>query len=1165
MPQLLQWCTLSPQGESNLAAIRFAAPIRISTIRIFPKDAQPFKELPDAVSKTEPEAFFLELFFNAQDMNPTSEPKDHQRAPNALVPTSLAYAGGQMDFYVDMGTEYATRLMIVKGKYDFVSLAIYGEEVVSKPTPVRSYEQTALPVVDPIPLSKAIDPANSSQPKELAEKLLSIISDSVPLPLVVRLMFCLKASDEDWEDQEFPHLYADLENAEEDFDLKGIVSSVARPVEDGVPAEAYVTLANRVSDFIGPKDNDQAYYIAKLISIAAPQHPDMARTLLENLDLTAIFDETTVDEYVMVYLLQACANRDVAAHISKNAILLDLFETLQASSKVDPIIQASAKRLLDRIQGWSVFEDCLVNSKGDFPNAIKFLKDITLEENSLGIWLSCVLLNSELYNPLVREDTSTWDALPLQLFRNGGTACNHDEFLTFVRALVGVIAVTAAFAFADGLPYELCRERTLAIINIWQSVEGYDTIVNQVMQLRQLTTRLIWIIEDSDPPRRSGIFSERILAKLGENPEINLQDAFIEKILDLNQPLSVISENERLSLRKNAFVAKDGLVAAVEELLFTSQRPFSLRRLRTLRVSVAIVRRELASEEGEWRVLEQFWKDNAHGLLARVVDLLADVAEDIYKHFGLNNTNRMDQPQVAQLFSTANDMLHLIEAVSTGYPLTSRSLQSLSTAVADLLVCCDSADALFTQTSSACVAAQIARQACLDVIHALTGPDVVTEAGCLSAQIVLRALLKHASSPDEHDPVHKLLQVYSLIDHMLPYPNDDDMEADPSHWIVSVLPRSLAELKAFFKVLDLESRLHLFRRLVRLDDEATGIGEWLLGEELKGSIEVLRELERPSLSEDYRLVLQYQLSDSLQFALDLVKPESTLSNWYHSALSNNRDLSRLQTNLLDAILEARYSSSTLSRFVQALTTKSEELYPELRTSILLHILRNTQVDPTLPGNLESFMTTLRSIPSDQLEPGRLRAELGPSVASYSRHSTSLDNETAAIVLQLLEWALHQANKGTQLSTLRGLKADEFQTLCDTLVNLLPGSEAAISDVRSNITIDEDEVFTPETTELPSEPLQLSVGALEGLLDPVDPDQPSRPSTPRAGNKTPDILGTIISPPTALLRSPAATGLTKTYANDDFRQLRQVPSARLNTSRLPSMHGASHRHQEPAPH
>jgi hypothetical protein len=54
-------------------------------------------------SCTEPDAFFLDVFFNA---HPTSaESKDKQRAANALVPTSIAYAGGQVDFSVDMGTE----------------------------------------------------------------------------------------------------------------------------------------------------------------------------------------------------------------------------------------------------------------------------------------------------------------------------------------------------------------------------------------------------------------------------------------------------------------------------------------------------------------------------------------------------------------------------------------------------------------------------------------------------------------------------------------------------------------------------------------------------------------------------------------------------------------------------------------------------------------------------------------------------------------------------------------------------------------------------------------------------------------------------------------------------------------------------------------------------
>jgi hypothetical protein len=53
-------------------------------------------------SRTEPEAFFLELFFNA---HPTPDGKQKQKAANALVPSVIAYAGGQMDFTVDMGPE----------------------------------------------------------------------------------------------------------------------------------------------------------------------------------------------------------------------------------------------------------------------------------------------------------------------------------------------------------------------------------------------------------------------------------------------------------------------------------------------------------------------------------------------------------------------------------------------------------------------------------------------------------------------------------------------------------------------------------------------------------------------------------------------------------------------------------------------------------------------------------------------------------------------------------------------------------------------------------------------------------------------------------------------------------------------------------------------------
>jgi hypothetical protein len=52
---------------------------------------------------TEPEAFVLDIYFNAHPI--ASDSKQKQKATNALVPTSLAYTGGFAEFPVDMGAE----------------------------------------------------------------------------------------------------------------------------------------------------------------------------------------------------------------------------------------------------------------------------------------------------------------------------------------------------------------------------------------------------------------------------------------------------------------------------------------------------------------------------------------------------------------------------------------------------------------------------------------------------------------------------------------------------------------------------------------------------------------------------------------------------------------------------------------------------------------------------------------------------------------------------------------------------------------------------------------------------------------------------------------------------------------------------------------------------
>ena len=55
-------------------------------------------------SRTEPEAFFLELYLNA---HPVAHPNSREKPKltNALVPTLIAYAGGREQFTVNMSPE----------------------------------------------------------------------------------------------------------------------------------------------------------------------------------------------------------------------------------------------------------------------------------------------------------------------------------------------------------------------------------------------------------------------------------------------------------------------------------------------------------------------------------------------------------------------------------------------------------------------------------------------------------------------------------------------------------------------------------------------------------------------------------------------------------------------------------------------------------------------------------------------------------------------------------------------------------------------------------------------------------------------------------------------------------------------------------------------------
>lgn len=143
--------------------------------------------------------------------------------------------------------------MIIKGKFQVLSLAVYGE-IVSEILPVPdTYEPTPLPSLPAAPLPKSVDPANAADPTQLARALLMLIPDSPPLHLVIRLIFCLKPAYDDWDDPKFPYHNDTNLQTDTDFSLERAWKMIETPIRDNISEELISSFSERVAGLLGGK------------------------------------------------------------------------------------------------------------------------------------------------------------------------------------------------------------------------------------------------------------------------------------------------------------------------------------------------------------------------------------------------------------------------------------------------------------------------------------------------------------------------------------------------------------------------------------------------------------------------------------------------------------------------------------------------------------------------------------------------------------------------------------------------------------------------------------------------------------------------------------------------------------------------------------------------
>lgn len=140
--------------------------------------------------------------------------------------------------------------MIIRGGFTSLTLAVYGEIVLQTSQTDALYEPKQISHIEYKPISMTLDPSKSDDPTALAKSLLTLIPNCPDLLLMVRLMFCLKPSNEDWEEPDFPHIYADLEQEYFDLSLEKAEKILSRPVSDAQSVDVIKEFALKIVDCI---------------------------------------------------------------------------------------------------------------------------------------------------------------------------------------------------------------------------------------------------------------------------------------------------------------------------------------------------------------------------------------------------------------------------------------------------------------------------------------------------------------------------------------------------------------------------------------------------------------------------------------------------------------------------------------------------------------------------------------------------------------------------------------------------------------------------------------------------------------------------------------------------------------------------------------------------
>jgi hypothetical protein len=643
---------------------------------------------------------------------------------------------------------------------------------------------------------------------------------------------------------------------------------------------------------------------------------------------------------------------------------------------------------------------------------------------------------------------------------------------------------------------------------------------------------------------------ENIILNLVNVPQAFLSQDIVQCIFALGQPLSVITDGERLTLRKLADIADGGLVSALEELAGLPGADLSdIRNLRILRCSLTVIDSVIRNgDDGEWKVLESSWGGQTQGVVIHLGDVYSALVRHIKQRFGLALPPDKPHSLTDQTFRSVNETLALFTRLASSYLPPTRVIREWAANTVDLFACTDAADVTFSRMDPVAAIARETRDTCINSLKTLASIDASVGSRHIS-EIIFRVVLVHGLRDGETDPIYQLHQAFTLVDHLIPFPDPEVLGHDEytGLWIQRVIPEVLTELRAFFTVLDVESKGHLIKRLVNVDDGVVGVGEWLVLESMKDFHNLVQNADEYPNGIN---ILLYQVVLYLRLLEDLVLPSSSVSNWSLDFIESSPEMLSLLSSCLDWLLQQRYTAPHVVDIAYHIASGRPDLDDAaLITAVSSTLLRTAQESDLsvtdLVSNLHLVPDLLKKLPEEGL--AEMRPEVG-TMAGALVPTLMVDIQLATVVVRILEVTTERSQNPVELP---GLTGSHLSDLLENINPEVPSEKVELLQSKIAPSSQHPVEFT-DLTQLPSI-LSYSFSEIHDIIHQVADAQPP-PGTPPLNPQAQDaVIGMANISPSTILRSPLVTGLTKTYSKNDFRQLRQSNQTRQNTSRLPSMH------------